>query len=84
MSERQFRSVRVRFVPDAVPDPWAVLGVEPGTPIEEVRRVWRQLVRDSHPDRMIARGVPIEAIRMAEARMAAINTAWEEISRGRV
>ena len=84
MSERQFRSVRVRFVPDAVPDPWAVLGVEPGTPIEEVRTVWRQLVRDSHPDRMIARGVPIEAIRMAEARMAAINTAWEEISRGRV
>lgn len=84
MSERQFRSVRVRFVPDAVPDPWAVLGVEPGTQIEEVRKVWRQLVRDSHPDRMIARGVPIEAIRMAEARMAAINTAWEEISRGRV
>lgn len=84
MSERQFRSVRVRFVPDAVPDPWAVLGVEPGTPVDEVRKVWRQLVRDSHPDRMIARGVPIEAIRMAEARMAAINSAWEEISTGRV
>lgn len=83
MSERQFRSVRVRFVPDAVPDPWAVLGVEPGTPVDEVRGVWRQLVRDSHPDRMIARGVPIEAIRMAEARMAAINAAWEEISTGR-
>jgi DnaJ like chaperone protein len=82
LPEREFRSLRTRLVPDAVPDPWAVLGVEPGTPIEEVRKVWRTLVRESHPDRMIARGVPEEAVRMAESRLAAINTAWDEISQG--
>lgn len=83
LPEREFRSLRARLVPDAAPDPWAVLGVEPGTPVDEVRKVWRALVRDSHPDRMIARGVPEEAIRMAEARLSAINTAWDEISQGR-
>jgi DnaJ like chaperone protein len=28
---------------------------------------------------MIARGVPEEAVRMAEKRLVAINRAWEEI-----
>ena len=67
-------------MPDAEPDPWDVLGIAPGTPVEEARAAWRQLVRDSHPDRMIARGVPEEAVKLAEKRLIAINRAWEEIS----
>ena len=47
LTRQQFRSLRTRFVPDADPDPWMILGVEPGTPVEEVRTVWRQLVRES-------------------------------------
>jgi DnaJ like chaperone protein len=84
LPEREFRSIRTRFVPDAAPDPWDVLGVEPGTPVEEVRQHWRALVRESHPDAMMARGLPKEAIKLAEARMAAINSAFEDISAGRV
>ena len=80
IDERRFRGLRTRFVPDAPPDPWDVLGVEPGTPLNEVRAAWRQLVRESHPDRMIARGVPEEAVKLAERRLIAINRAWEEIS----
>lgn len=84
LSEREFRALRTRFVPDAAPDPWDVLGVEPDTSLEEVRAAWRQLVRESHPDRMMARGVPEEAVKMAEKRLIAINRAWEEISEGQV
>ena len=40
----------------------------------------RKLVRETHPDRVIARGVPEEAVRMAERRMIAINRAYEEIA----
>jgi DnaJ like chaperone protein len=80
IDEPRFRGLRTRFVPDAVPDPWSVLGIPPGTPVEEARAAWRQLVRESHPDRMIARGVPEEAVKMAETRLIAINRAWEEIS----
>ncbi len=80
IDQRRFRGLRTRFVPDAPPDPWDVLGVEPGTPLDEVRAAWRRLVRESHPDRMIARGVPEEAVKLAERRLIAINRAWEEIS----
>ncbi|MFY1709718.1 TerB family tellurite resistance protein [Tritonibacter scottomollicae] len=79
-SDAQFRSLRARFVEGAPRDPHDVLGVQPGTPLEEIRRIWRRLVRDNHPDAMIARGVPPEAIRLAEKRMADINRAWDDIS----
>lgn len=79
IDERQFRAIRTRFVPDAEPDPWDVLGVAPDTSLEEIRTAWRQIVRDTHPDRLAARGVPEEAVRMAEKRLIAANRAWEAI-----
>lgn len=80
VSEPQFNAMRARFVPDIAPDPYTVLGVAPETPPEEIRKVWRQLVRENHPDRMMARGVPQEAIKLAEKRMMDINHAWDEIN----
>ncbi len=80
IEEARFRGLRTRFVPDAPPDPHTVLGVTPDTPLPEIRAQWRRLVRDSHPDVMIARGVPEEAVKLAEKRLIAINQAWEEIS----
>ncbi len=75
-----FRRLRSRYVPDADPDPFAVLGVSPDAPMDEVRATWRAEVRASHPDQMMARGLPHEAIKMAEKRLIAVNRAWEEIS----
>ncbi len=83
LPNRTFASVRARFVPAAEADPWQVLGVEPGTSAREVKRAWRALVRDSHPDRMIARGLPEEAVRLAEKRLIAVNRAFEAIAEGR-
>jgi len=75
----EFRALRARFVPDAVPDPYTVLGVTPDMDLEAMRAVWRKLVRENHPDAMMARGVPEEAVRLAEKRMMDINRAWEDI-----
>lgn len=83
VDEQSFASIRVRFVPDAVPDPYAVLGVSPAADPAVVRAAWRRAVKENHPDQMIARGVPPEAVAMAEKRLAAINAAWEAISRSR-
>lgn len=80
LQEGDFRRLRSRFVTDAAPDPYDVLGVSPDMEIREIRKVWQKHVRESHPDRMIARGVPEEAIKLAEKRMVDINRAWEEIS----
>jgi len=82
LGDRQFKSLRARFVPDAEPDPYDVLGVDPGMAMDEIRQSWRAQVRESHPDRMMARGVPEEAIKLAEKRMVAINRAWEAIREG--
>lgn len=79
LTQAQFRGVRTRFVPDAVPDPYQVLGLEPGASVEEARTIWRQMVRESHPDRMIARGVPKEMVKLAEKRLIEANLAYEEI-----
>ncbi|SLN64416.1 DnaJ-like protein DjlA [Roseovarius litorisediminis] len=80
ISDAQFSGLRSRFVPDAKPDPYSVLGVTPDTPLDEIRTIWRQMVRETHPDKMMARGVPEEAVKLAEKRMVDINRAWEEIS----
>ncbi len=80
MEPRDFAAMRARHVPDAAPDPYTVLGVETTMSLTEIRAIWRQLVRETHPDQMIARGVPEEAVKLAEMRLQAINKAWEEIS----
>lgn len=80
LPDTEFRALRARFVPDTYHDPYTVLGVTPDMPYKDIRRVWRQLVRETHPDSMMARGVPEEAIKLAEKRMIDINRAWEEIN----
>ncbi|QXT40738.1 molecular chaperone DjiA [Gymnodinialimonas ceratoperidinii] len=83
MDEVAFRRLRARFVPDLPLDPYSVLGVDPEAPLDEIRASYRAEVRQMHPDQMMARGVPEEAVRMAEQRMQAINRAWEEIQSSR-
>jgi len=66
---------------DEAVDPYAVLGLVPTADPREVRRVYRQLVAEHHPDRLIAKGVPEELIAIATARMAAINQAYAAIQK---
>lgn len=82
--DRTFARVRSQFVPEAEADPYDVLGVTADTDMADIRAAWRQIVRESHPDRMIARGVPEEAVKLAEKRLVAVNRAWERISKGEV
>lgn len=60
-------------------DPYVVLGLAPTADTNEVKRVYRRLVAEHHPDRLIAKGVPEELISVATARMAAINQAYAKI-----
>ncbi|MEM7422577.1 MAG: molecular chaperone DjiA [Pseudomonadota bacterium] len=82
LPEHELRTVRARHLADGS-DPYAILGVEPEISEDALRRRWRTLVRDLHPDRMIGRGVPVEAQRMAEQRLAAVNDAYAQIRQER-
>jgi DnaJ like chaperone protein len=83
VSERAFGCIEARHLvgtEDArAPDPWRVLGVPRDADLATIRARWRELVRANHPDRMIARGVPPDAVNLANSRLAAINRAWAEI-----
>lgn len=76
-----FRGVRARYVPDAPQDPYDVLEIPAEASLDDVRSAWKALVKENHPDRLQARGVPPEALRIAQDRLMAVNAAWEEIAR---
>ena len=69
--------IRRRHDPSRRCIPCEVLGVTPDTPLPQARARWRELVREAHPDRAIARGLPPEAVRLAEARTRRLNEAWQ-------
>lgn len=75
-----FRAIRARFVEGAPRDPYEVLGVSAFADPDEVRAAWKRAILENHPDRLMAHGVPPEAVKLAERRLAAINAAWEEIN----
>lgn len=64
-------------------DPYAVLGIARDADDEAVRAAWRRLARENHPDRLVAQGMPSEAIDLANRELAAINAAYDRIRRER-
>jgi DnaJ like chaperone protein len=78
LSDADFGRVAARHVlqPD---DPYQVLGADRRMSMTDLKRIYRERVRESHPDREIARGLPAEAVRIATERLAAINAAWARI-----
>jgi DnaJ like chaperone protein len=81
LSEAHFASLLARHVETGRRDPYAVLGLERGATLAQARQSWLQLVRDNHPDTVIARGLPEEFVQIANARLAAINAAYDAIER---
>lgn len=79
LGDRCFRVMVGRFVPGADPDPFDMLELTPDASLDEARGAYRRLVRDSHPDALRARGVPDEAVKLAEDRLKSLNRAWEEV-----
>jgi DnaJ like chaperone protein len=65
------------------PDAYIVLGVSRSASPQEIRAVWKRLMRENHPDSLAARGVPAEFIARANEKVARINAAWDRIKRER-
>jgi DnaJ like chaperone protein len=75
----EFRRIRAtHFAPDKA-DPYVVLGVAYDASEDEIRRTYRMLVRENHPDSLIGRGVPEQFVRLANDKLAAINGAYDKI-----
>lgn len=81
IAEDHYQTILSRHVELGTADPYIVLGIERGRPLAEVKRHYRKLGAENHPDRLIGRGLPQEFIAIATTRLAAINAAYELIER---
>lgn len=64
-------------------DAYTILGVSRNITDEDLRIAYHALVREHHPDRLIAQGMPQEFVDLANKKLAAINVAYEKIGNQR-
>ncbi len=60
-----------------------MLGLAPAASDGQIKTTYRRLVREHHPDRLIAEGMPQEFIDIANDKLAAINGAYDRVRRQR-
>ncbi|MBP2299476.1 TerB family tellurite resistance protein [Azospirillum picis] len=64
-------------------DPYEVLGVPHDADDATIKAAHRALVREHHPDRLVAQGMPQEFIELATHKLALVNAAHDQIRRER-
>ncbi len=77
-SPNVYRRIRATHFSDAA-DPYVILGVSYDASEDEIRRTYRLLVKENHPDSLIGRGVPPEFVKLATDKLSAINGAYEKV-----
>ena len=79
-SSGQYQGRQGGYAPHRVPegpDPYAILGIGRDADDRAVKRAYRKLISDNHPDRL--GDLPEDMRRRAESRASEINAAYERI-----
>ena len=79
-----FKAIEENFKPKQqnsgnVRDFYEVLGVFCNASNSEIKKRWRELINEYHPDKVQARGATVSEIKAATEKMAEINNAYESI-----
>lgn len=83
-SEARMESIRKRSSKSPSSDKsYAVLGVSPQATDDEVKKAYRHLVSEYHPDKIAAKGLPEEFITFANEKFREIQEAYEAIKSSR-
>jgi DnaJ like chaperone protein len=75
------RGGRVDHVSDD--DAYAILSISSSVSDAEVKRAYRRLMNQHHPDKLVAKGLPKEMMKIAEEKTHEIRTAYERIREAR-
>lgn len=62
---------------------YAVLGLEETTPFDQVKKTYRQLMNQYHPDKLVAKGLPDDMMKAATEKVQQIKAAYEFIKERR-
>lgn len=76
----EFKRIRCQFVRD-FDCPFEVLGLPDTASLYDVKARYRKLAQTYHPDKLIGQGAPFAAQKAAAAKLAQINTAYEQIEK---
>jgi DnaJ like chaperone protein len=68
---------------DRLADAYAALGVTAGASPAEIKRAYRKLISQYHPDKLAARGLPESMRAVAEERSRELNSAYDLIKAAR-
>ena len=49
------------------------------TPDSEIKKSYRRLMNQHHPDKLVAKGMPEEMIKLATEKTQEIRSAWEHV-----
>jgi len=79
--QAEWDRIRAANLPRDKADPFEVLGAARDQSDEEIKAIHRKLVREHHPDGLIAQGMPAEFVELANQKLATINAAYDEIRR---
>jgi DnaJ like chaperone protein len=79
VSDKDYERIKIRHMEPEGGDPYAFLEAASDWDDDAIKKQYRKLVSENHPDRLIARGVPPEFISISTKRVAEINKAWESI-----
>lgn len=58
---------------------YATLGLKPDASAAEIKKAYRKLVSQYHPDKLVSRNLPEEMIEMSKTRVREINAAYDQI-----
>jgi DnaJ like chaperone protein len=64
---------------DALPQAYASLGLKTDATTQEIKRAYRKLVSQYHPDKLVSQGLPEEMMEMSKNRVREINAAYDKI-----
>jgi len=82
-SSEDFARIRAIHMAGEQGDPYQQLGLSPEADTESLKAAYRRLVRDNHPDKLMAEGLPPEFIAVANEKLKVINAAWTKIRQDR-
>lgn len=60
-------------------DAYAILGVRPNDTPDAIRKAYRRLLSQHHPDKLVSKGLPEEMMRLASQKTHEIRQAYERI-----
>jgi DnaJ like chaperone protein len=69
--------------PQPLSKAYKILGVKKDASDAEVKKAYRRMMSQHHPDRLIAKGLPEEMIKLATEKTQEIKAAYEQIKRNR-